>query len=186
MENSKEINLSNEFQVSLLKNFASISWRHAVIPEETTNLNKHFGGDGEPHTFECVADKFGLPAAKAWEQAVKARQDFFREAYAHIHAVEDGTFGTEPPAKEVSVKPLQWSDDNGNLCREQQDGQIELYTFCGRYVIRHRSSVDGAMWVPRYLGHLPLAARRKLSEAKVDCQKDHEARIRAEVGEDGP
>lgn len=180
---SSKIEMSREFHASLMKNSASVAWQDVTSPGTSKQTKQYFGGSGELQTYEKVFEQFGRKAADAWRKAEEARKEFFAATSERIKTFEQGET-VEESTPGVQVKALRWSDEQPGTrghCREQADGQLELYTLCGRYVIRSRKGVDGDMWVPRYLGNLPLSVRPTLKQAKHDAQADHECRIREEI-----
>lgn len=81
----------------------------------------------------------------------------------------------------VTVKKLRWADDTKRQVTTQDDGQIQYYTECGRYIVRQRKGVVGTMYVARYLINHILAVLPSLDAAKEEAQKDHERRVLADI-----
>lgn len=89
----------------------------------------------------------------------------------------------------LTPRPLVWAHQvrgsaarfAGN-CREQKDGNIELYTVCGRYTLRHRESQGHYMWVLRYLTHTVLRAHVKMGVLLKDADQHHLAMLHLDFG----
>ena len=85
---------------------------------------------------------------------------------------------------DIKIKPLQWADElPGKLgtARTQNDGQLELFTTCGRYIIRYRETVEGHMWVLRYLTLTPIFAHKHMSECRRAAQEHHTSRLLEDI-----
>ncbi len=178
--NSFEV--SQDLRVELLKAFIDTAWAEATMPQTAGMVRAELSEDQDAIDFEAVKERLGDQAAAVWQRAIADRQEFFLAA--ETYAAGGPQIEAPEVALHLTVKELRWADKQpGSLgmCRAQADGQMEVYTLCGRYVIRSRNSSQGHRWVTRYLGHLPISVRENMADARIDAQKDHDSRIRSEI-----